>query len=71
MGRRREKWAKNWAEDLEIKEGNVQEELKVMGDNLRGALEEMERGRETIRRGENTVGGMGIVERVRRRLRRC
>lgn len=71
MGRRREKWFKNWAEDLEIKEGNVEEELKVMGDNLRGALEEIERGRETIRRGGNTVGGMGIVGRVRRRLRRC
>lgn len=50
-------------ENLEIKVptfGNVEEEIKVMRDNLRGALEEMGEGKETIQRGENTVSGIEV-----------
>lgn len=61
-------WFKNWIEKLEIKEGDVDEELKVMGDKLSGALEKMGRGRETKRGGENTDSRMGNAGRARRRL---
>lgn len=61
-------WFKHWIEKLEIKEGDVDEELKVMRDKLRGALKKMGRSRETKRGEENTDSGMGNAGRARRRL---
>lgn len=64
-------WFRNWVENLEMKVGTVEKEIKVMGDNLRGALEEMRGGRETIRGGGITVDGMKNIKRARKKLGRC
>lgn len=54
------RWFTNWVEYLEINVGNVEEEIKGMGDYSRGVLEEMGEAKKQYEEGETRLVGWEV-----------